>query len=432
MKSLNFKNSVTVIALSITFLIYGCLKDKATKTYKVYSPVIKSLSSIEKTIKNGSPQSISQIGKISVLNNHIFLVAPNKGIHVIDNSNTSAPINESFIVLPGCNDIAITGNILYADCYSDLVAIDITDPTNVKIVKTIYNQFPDKRSAYGYYVDSTQAIVDWIIKDTIVSQSINNNYNYIYGGGGILYYTDVAPVLSSSNNSNNVGTNGSMARFAILNSYLYTVSTTTLSCLNISTPQNPIIASQMGIGWDIETIYPFKDKLFIGSQTGMNIYDVNNPSSPVFLASFSHARVCDPVIADSNYAYVTLHTDATNNNVNNMYTTFRCTGGTTNELDVLDISNLSQVNQIQQYSLPKPNGLGKQGNSLLVCDGIDGLKVYDATTPSNLILKQTIAIPNAYDVICMNGVALVTTANALYEYDYSDINNVKLLSKLTF
>ncbi len=423
-----------LFAFLLSFSMQSCLKDKATKTYKVYAPVTESLSSIKSKIKNSSPQSISQIGKISVLNNYIFLVSPNKGIHIIDNSNTSAPVNKSFIVLPGCYDIAITGNILYADCYSDLVAIDISNPTSVKIVKSILNQFPDKRSAYGYFVDSTQAIVDWAIKDTVVKQSVENPNDYIYGrGGGIYYLNDISASVNSSSSGKNVGTNGSMARFAILNNYLYTVSTSTLSCIKIANPQDPIVASQLAIGWNIETIYPFKDKLFIGSQTGMNIYDVKNPSVPVYLTGFSHARVCDPVIADSNYAYVTLHTDATDNNNNNTtFISLRCTGGTTNELDVLDISNLSQVKQIQQYILTRPNGLGKEGNTLIVCDGSDGLKIFDASDPSNLILKQKIALANTYDVICMDGVALVSTANAFYQYDYSDINNVKLLSKLSF
>ena len=433
MKNLNSGKCVLAIAILCAVFMSGCLKDKATKTYKVYAPVIEKLSTIRQRIKNASAKKISEIGKISVLNNHVYLVSPNNGIHVINNSNPASPINESFIVLPGCNDIAISGNILYADCYSDLVAIDISDPTNIKVVKTILNHFPDRRYAYGYNVDSTNAIVDWSIKDTIVSQNVENSSNYIYGGGGGIYYLNDVALSSSSSSGKSVSTNGSMARFAMVNNYLYTVSTTTLSCIKIANPLELVVASQLNIGWNIETVYPFKDKLFIGSQTGMNIYDINTPTKPVYLSGFSHARVCDPVIADSNFAYVTLHTESSeNNNTNLISISLRCTGGITNELDVLDISNLSQVKQIQQYSLSRPMGLGKDGNTLIVCDAIDGLKVYDATDPANLILKQTISISNAYDVICLKGVALISTANALYEYDYRDINDVKLLSKLAF
>ncbi len=427
----NFKSSTSVLAITVLVIttLFGCLKDKATSTFKVYKPVTEKLSVIEKRVHNTTPQSIAKISKLSVLNNRIFIVAPNKGIHIINNTDASAPVNESFIVLPGCNDIAISGNILYADCFSDLLAIDISDPSNAKVVKTIANHFPDKRYAYGYWVDSTEAIVDWAIKDTVVSQSVENSGNYVYGNGGIYYLSDIG-MTASANAGSGVSTNGSMARFAIQNNYLYTVSSSTLSCVNISSPRYPIVASKLGIGWNIETIYPFKEKLFIGSQTGMSIYDVSNPTSPTFLTMFSHAKVCDPVIADSNYAYVTLHTEE--NTTSSPFISLMCSGGTTNELDVLDVSNIKQVKAVNQYILTQPHGLGKEGNTLIVCDGNDGLKVYDATSPANLVLKEKIALAKTYDVICLNGIAIVSTATALYQYNYSDINNVKLLSKLSF
>jgi hypothetical protein len=162
----------------------------------------------------------------------------------------------------------------------------------------------------------------------------------------------------------------------------------------------------------------------------MSIYDVSTPTSPTFLTMFSHAKVCDPVIADSNYAYVTLHTEEST--TSSPFISLMCSGGTTNELDVLDVSDIKQVKEVKQYSLTQPHGLGKEGNTLIVCDGNDGLKVYDATSPANLVLKQKIALSKTYDVICLNGIAIVSTATALYQYNYSDINNVKLLSKLSF
>ena len=48
------------------------------------------------------------------------------------------------------------------------------------------------------------------------------------------------------------------------------------------------------------------NRLFIGSQTGMFIYNLSNPDNPVQDGQFNHVRSCDPVIADEKYAYVTL------------------------------------------------------------------------------------------------------------------------------
>jgi LVIVD repeat len=40
-------------------------------------------------------------------------------------------------------DIAIRDNILYADSYTDLVVIDISNPENIKEIRRIRNIFPD-------------------------------------------------------------------------------------------------------------------------------------------------------------------------------------------------------------------------------------------------------------------------------------------------
>ena len=212
------------------------------------------------------------------------------------------------------------------------------------------------------------------------------------------------------------GMGGSMARFTIVNTHLYTVSTSSLDVYSILTPQTPAFASKVQLGWGIETIYPFKNKLFIGSNTGMFIFDVSNPSQPSKQGEFNHVRTCDPVIAEDKYAYVTLRSG---------------TGcpGSTNQLDVLDITNLSQPSLVKSYSMTNPHGLSKDGDLLFICDGKDGLKIYNAANAGNISLLKQVTGPDTFDVIAWNGVAIVSATDGLYQYDYSDVNNIKLLSK---
>ena len=168
----------------------------------------------------------------------------------------------------------------------------------------------------------------------------------------------------------------------------------------------------------IETIYPFKDKLFIGSNNGMFIYNITNPATPVLAGQFNHARACDPVIADGDYAYVTLH-DGT-----------QCSGFS-NQLDVINISNLSVPSLTRTYSLTHPHGLSKDGNLLFVCDGRDGLKMYDASNPGNLILKKHITGLETYDAIAWNNNLWVVAKDGLYQYDYSNPPNLIQRSKIS-
>jgi hypothetical protein len=81
--------------------------------------------------------------------------------------------------------------------------------------------------------------------------------------------------------------------------------------------------------------------------------------------------------------------------------------------------------------MKNPHGLSKDGNTLIICDGADGLKFYNASDPNNISLQKTISGFKAYDVIASNGWALVVGNDGLYQYDYSSISNISLISKMT-
>ena len=150
----------------------------------------------------------------------------------------------------------------------------------------------------------------------------------------------------------------------------------------------------------------------------MFVYDIANPTNPVKLSAFSHARSCDPVIADNNNAFVTLRSGTT------------CQGFS-NQLDVLDITNITSPVLKKTYPMTNPHGLAKDGNTLIICDGKDGLKFYNAADVNTITLLKTISGIETYDVIATNGWALVVAKDGLYQYDYRSLADIKLLSKLT-
>ena len=61
---------------------------------------------------------------------------------MVDNSNPESPQIIKFIEIPGSVDMAIKEDILYADSYVDLVAIDISNMDDIREVKRIENVFP--------------------------------------------------------------------------------------------------------------------------------------------------------------------------------------------------------------------------------------------------------------------------------------------------
>jgi len=151
------------------------------------------------------------------------------------------------------------------------------------------------------------------------------------------------------------------------------------------------------------------------------IFNTANPAQPVQLSEFTHITICDPVIADDNFAFATLRSGTHCNN-----------GRSINELDIFNISDLQSPWLVKSYPLTNPQGLTKSGNTLFICDGIGGLKVYDASDVNNLRLLQTVNGIDAYDVIAQNNNAIVVAKDGLYQYDFTNRSNVTLQSKISY
>jgi len=392
--------------------LQGCSKDgSGTKTekytYTIYSPVYKSKSQVLASINGSAATTVQHAGKLYLKDNFIYLNDVNKGIHILDNSNPSHPVQVAFLAIPGNLDIAIKGNILYADMYDELLALDITDKHHAKITNTIKNFFTG-RSYLGNSPTTTedQIAVDWNEKDTTVEIT----YGYP-DCNGCMFET----LNNASKAGSTAGVAGSMAGMVLMNNYLYAISEMhSLGIVDVSNPSSPKLDSSFFAGYDLQTIFPFEDKLFLGSAIGMFMYDVSDPEKPVSVGQFEHGRACDPVIADGDYAYVTLHAGT------------MC-GGEQNELNVIDIKDMANSKLVKTYDLKKPTGLSKDGNLLFVCDGTE-VKVYNAANPASLVLIKQIKSNEPYDAIAANKKLLVVTADGLYQYDYSNINYIKQLS----
>ena len=405
-------------ACLIVMLLQGCLKDSYKKTYRYtyYQPVYKTSAEVRANIKNNPAQPIEKPGKIYVTGTFIFLNEVDKGVHVIDNANPLQPQRIAFINIPGNRELAVKDNTLFADLYTDLVAIDISDPHNVALKKVVEGVFPYRYYNSSFTPDSTKVIAGWERRDTTITEQ-NTFYGWLRNANVFMDYAALSNSGAGGQSVSPYGYGGSTARFTIVNNRLYTVGNSELSVFNISQTETPYFVTKKNIGWNIETLYPFAGKLFIGSQTGMFIYDIGSADNPVQVGQFAHVASCDPVISDGKFAYVTLRSGTV------------C-GRNTNELDVLALNNLTNPALMKTYSLFNPSGLSKDGALLFVCDGTDGLKLFNANDVSNLRLIKNIGGIEPSDVIAFNGNALVVAKDGLYQYNYSDVNNIRMLSKI--
>ena len=222
--------------------------------------------------------------------------------------------------------------------------------------------------------------------------------------------------MKSSVSSPSTGKSGSMARFTIKDDFMYAVSDTSLHIFSLTTRSQPRLVQTLEIGWGIETIFSYKDLLFLGTRTGMLIYTISDPEYPRYLSEYQHIYSCDPIVVENGYAYVTLRSQA------------QCRRGN-NELHIYDITDPTSPILIKGYQMKNPWGVGIDGKNLFVCDGKYGLKVFDVTDPEHMQHLETLEEINGYDVIPNNHILIVSARDGIYQFDYST-HQLKQLSRI--
>lgn len=414
--------SIWIVACLGILSLQGCLKDQCQEevTYLRYNPVYLTAEEIRQDISVETPRALEEPGKLYFYGQYVLVGERNKGIHIIDNADPHQPVNLGFIAIP-CNvDMAVYNDVLYADNCIDLLAIDISDPLNAQLIGRTENQFyPLWEEGNGqlavYY--ETEEITE--LRDCESGGGVD-----IFGG---LRQEDIAistneSAFSNGSSNGGSGIGGSMARFTIAKDHLYIVTDWQLQVLQLENLSQPTLTSEIELWGGIETIFPHGDELYIGSNSGMFIFDNSTPSAPVQLSSLLHATACDPVFVKDQYAYVTLR-DGT-----------ECQGFV-NQLELIDISDLRNPILVETFKMDNPHGLSIGGNTLFLCEGDYGMKVFDISDPKKLNknLIEKIDDLHAFDVIHVpgqNDLLMIIGEDGFYQYDSTNPDQLKLLSKI--
>lgn len=405
----------------------GCLRDNCTttQTYIRFDPIYKTPAEFRTGIVAGSPRAMKKPGKIYTLGHYLFINEQQEGIHVVDNSDPSNPRNVAFWAISGNVDMTIRDNYLYADQYVDLLTIDIQDLNNPRLLCRNERAFQllGFDATRGFLVGYAQTeVTEKIQCDDPRSGGVWFNEGDRVFVDGAFFNSGIRPANAAGGFTSggkavaaSAGIAGSYARFATVNDILYTVDNSTLRTWDIK-GGCPVSLEATTLGWNIETIFPWKNRLFIGSQTGVFIFNNDNPQRPVQEAVFSHANGCDPVVCDDTHAYVTIHSANT------------CRG-TFNQLDVLNIQKLPAVTLVKSYPMKQPKGLSIAGKYLYLCD--DGLKIFDRTNDIQFKELSHVTGLETYDVIALDDThILVVGSDGFFQYDVSDPSRPQRISSI--
>lgn len=138
---------LSTILVVVCVLLDGCrpYSPSPPKTGDIYRPVYASYTDM-RTIQTLAPQPLKNVGKIYIKDNYLFINEVGNGIHVVDNRDPENPVKLAFVSIPGNHELAVKDSTLYADNILDLVALNIANPRNIRVVRRIENAF--EYSAY--------------------------------------------------------------------------------------------------------------------------------------------------------------------------------------------------------------------------------------------------------------------------------------------
>ena len=422
------KTNYLLSVLSIMLLALTSCSDTVTETvtYKINEPVFMSNSAFRASVKvSQAPEAITNHGKICFYEGYLYISETEKGIHIIDNRNPSSPKNIGFIEVIGNADLSIRNHLLYADSYVDLVWFDVSNPALPALKGRLEDIFPKAlpgiENNYGF--DYEMCFNEEADKGIVVGWNLKERTEKFeqYTGGWFWGWAekDGAYTSNSTTSTSSNGINGSMSRFTLYNNNLYAVTENYMTIFDLTGTEPQKAAESIYIGWNVETIFSYKDNMFMGTPTGMLIYSVSDPLKPVFQSSISHIFGCDPVVVDNDLAYVTIHSGD------------NC-GQNDNELFIVDVSDVKNPKKLVSHPMKNPKGLGIDKGMLFLCD--EGLKVYKITTPKTLTDNELAHYSGmeGYDLIPFNNVLMMITDDGLYQYDYSKVDEIKFLSKFNF
>jgi hypothetical protein len=344
-----------------------------------------------------SPTTISVPRNIWLCDTLLLVSDRDNGLMVFSVSNPSSAKHMANIPINRNSGLAASGNTIFANSGDSIVAYCLGSDGATKRLGGIklYSYYPEP----FYYKTDAPLFVCTPLPTP-------------YGEGRQV--APLLPFLACSNNSNGVAANassvntgGSMAVFAVIDTFLYYVDKNALYTVSIADPATMTQLSQVTIGRTVETIFPTSKYLFIGGSEGMYMYDRSQPSTPEFEGMVSHIRSCDPVVVQGAVAYVTLRSGNT------------C-GGSSDVLMSVDISDPADAKILKEITTTTPYGLAVDDSLLYVANGWSGYSLYNVKNPLDIKLVLQWNQPTTKDFIWNQKKLYIMEMEQVEIYDVSD------------
>lgn len=307
---------------------------------------------------------------------------------VLDISDITSPKKVGVLDTPGeARGIFISGNYAYlAEGTTGLQIVDISAPTTPSLAGNV--------DTPGYFAQHVQTV---------------GNIAYVANGEEGLAIIDVSDPENPTFISE-YGISWEAEKLVVMGNYAYIASTFDgLTIVDISTPASPALAGKFDQSVALSQIKIKENYAFIGSNDGMQVMDISDPSNPSFLSYYR-----------SNNWKGTYGHDI---NGDRLYLL------NSEGMEIVDISNPVTLQKKGDLALLPSDDICVQGNLVYIIESFHGLSIYDVSDPANIIYKGALTTEKFSGTIFVSeNIAYITGDDGLYIVDVSDPSSPSILT----
>lgn len=220
------------------------------------------------------------------------------------------------------------------------------------------------------------------------------------------------------------GQGSTLARFTIAGDELYILDGNSVRHFDISDPNQPLEGERITVDFPVQSIFNHNGYLYMSNVDGLNIYDLSNVDQPSFVVELTDIDACTPIAFKDNYAFVGRRQGN------------ECGWTEEDQLAVLDFTNITSPTVVQIESgiskIRTPYAVTVSGQALFVCEGGNGLRIFDTTDPTDLVQTGNNPSFQAFGLVPNGNNAIIKGEDGLYQYDISNPQRIQFLSRIPY
>ncbi len=362
-------------------------------------------------IKLGRVLSTTQISKVAVLDDYVYVADDKAGLHIINVSSPKNPQEVSYVdIYDEISDVVVSGNYAYITTKNGLQVIDISDPATPQLKGSISigkdGQSVAVSGKYAYVVDMGTGLHVIDISDPTNPQEVSTygtdvQYLSIALSGNYAYIADYKfglRIIDISNPMNlkelgyiNMKTTAEVVK--VSDNYAYIASGSSgLQVIDVSNPTNPIQAGSIDTEGDAIDVALGDNYAFVADYGGLRVIDINNPKNPQEVGYFATGYAAYDMAFKDNHVYVA--------------------DGSAG-IFVIDISNPASPNLTSHFQTTfEAVDVIFVGNYLYVAGALTGLQVFNASNPEALKQVTSLNIGYAVSMTCSGNILYVAASEA--------------------